>query len=215
MSSAYIRTVISQSTEPHAASSLLHAIFASAKDSVLTDILSDANNGAQVIGKMLAISSITPDDKKMCHEACRRVLPSIKASSTPPYRVLLEAVGLPVPAGHMQNFGPRQPWNMAQPQFGYYPYHQPNSPASAGGLTPGMTPYGPMGQNLSPLLVAQNMPLGQPRNPSPKVGSPHTPLARQRGRLSPGSAMMSPGSDPFNPVSRRAQRASEPHLIIP
>ena len=203
------------------------------KDTILSDILSDANNGAQVIGKMLAISSLTSEDNQLCKEACRRVLPTIKASSTPPYRILLEAVGLPIPSGHMGGSsngfsgGPRQganaawhnnqptpprgpqvPQNVAGP-YGYYPYHQPNGSPALGGLTPGnLGAYGPMGQNLSPLLVAQNMPLGQTRNPSPKVGgdiggmSPHTPVARHRGRMSPNSQMLSPGSDPFNPVSR-------------
>ena len=181
---------------------------------------------------MLAISSLSTEDKKLCHEACRRVLPNIKASSTPPYRILLEAVGLPIPSGHMGSNGlsgaPRQTSNsspgwqhqsaqvgLAQqrgpqvPQgvpgaYGYYPYHQPNVSPALSGLTPGnLGAYGPMGQNLSPLLVAQNMPLGQTRNPSPKVGgmSPHTPIARHRGRMSPNSQMLSPGSDPFNPVS--------------
>ncbi|ORX35343.1 hypothetical protein BD324DRAFT_632481 [Kockovaella imperatae] len=219
LASLTVLRIISQTAEPHAASSLLHAIFTSAKDSVLLDILGDANNGAQVIGKMLAISTISAEDKSMCLEACRRVLPSIKAASTPPYRVLLEAVGLPIPSGHMgQSFAPRPVWGnqglpslpaqhqMPQhPAYGYYPaYHQPSpSPVSGGGLTPGgLTPYGTMGQNLSPLLVAQNMPL-QPRgNSSPKVNaSPRTPLNRHRGRLSPASQMMSPGSDPFNPFA--------------
>lgn len=142
-------------------------------------------------------------------EAVRRVLPNIKASTTPPYRMLLEAVGLPVPAGYVNDspFGrnPNPHWQpnrqqqqpqqqqQQQPQFGqtYYPYHQSVNDAgyqAVNGL-----------DNLSPLLIPQTMPLGQMRG-NPQTGkSPRTPTARQ-GRLSPGS-MMSPASDPFNPVS--------------
>lgn len=36
---------------------------------------------------------------------------------------------------------------------------------------------------------------------SPGGNSPRTPVPNYRGRLSPASQMMSPGSDPFNPVS--------------
>ena len=128
-------------------------------------------------------------------DAVRRVLPNIKPSSTPPYRLLYETVGLPLPAGHMGV----SPFNQAQGQGrgqvywpqGLYPYHQ-----TMGG-SPGYQP-----PNLSPLLIPQNMPLGQAvRTSSPNFnGSPRTPQPRHRGRMSPQSQMMSPGSDPFNPV---------------
>lgn len=197
--------VITQTTEPQASNNLVHAIFTSTNDQTLVEILSDANNGNQVIGKIIAVNTIAEDLKKQMVEAVRRVLPNIKASTTPPYRMLLEAVGLPVPAGYVTDspFGrnpnphwqPNRQQQQQQQQFGqtYYPYHQSVNDAGGYQAVNGL-------DNLSPLLIPQTMPLGQMRgNPQPGK-SPRTPSARQ-GRLSPGS-MMSPASDPFNPVSQ-------------
>lgn len=216
------RTVITQTTETSAAATLINAIFASTSDAVLTEVLSDANNGNQVIGKIIAISTLPAEEKEMMIAATRRVLPGVKASSTPPYRLLLEAVGLPVPTGPM-NASPYGGRGWQQPRHHSHPGHSPQNVPQ--GMSPGYgygypayhhlphggspTPppgvnYSQMGQNLSPLLVPQNMSLGHSmRNgsPGPNMGSPRTPQARQRGRLSPGAHMMSPGSDPFNPVS--------------
>lgn len=191
--------VITQTTEPQASTNLVQAIFTSTNDQTLVEILSDANNGNQVIGKIIAVNTIAEDQKKQMVEAVRRVLPNIKASTTPPYRMLLEAVGLPVPAGYASAspFG-RNPTPQWQPnrqqQFGqtYYPYQPVNGASyqAVNGLG-----------NLSPLLIPQTMPLGQMRgNPQPGK-SPRTPAARQ-GRLSSPGSMMSPASDPFNPVSQ-------------
>lgn len=194
--------VITQTSEPVASSSIVSSIFTSLNDATLTEVLSDANNGSQVIGKILAISSLSPDDRSTMTETVRRVLPTIKASSTPPYRLLLEAVGLPVPAGHIgaspfnQTPGQGQWRGQGYQQQSFYPYHQPMSGSP-----------GYQNQNLSPLLIPQNMPIGQSMragSPNPNVnpnGSPRTPQPRHRGRMSPQSQMMSPGSDPFNPVS--------------
>ncbi|WWC66747.1 uncharacterized protein I206_100652 [Kwoniella pini CBS 10737] len=226
LASLTVLRVISQNTEPAAANNLIHAIFTSTNDQTLIEILSDANNGSQVIGKILATNTIPQERKSELVEIVRRVLPGIKASNTPPYRLLLEAVGLPVPAGYINNaspFGGRnhnhhngnnhqnqipQGWGHAQQSFGmgaqqaFYGHH----PVSY------QQPY-PVNSmnNLSPLLIPQNMPLGQSMrngnspNSTPNANkSPRTPMARfgmgQGGRMSPGS-MMSPGSDPFNPFA--------------
>jgi protein JSN1 len=198
-------SVITQTSEPAASSTLISAIFISPNDQTLLEILSDANNGSQVIGKILAISTLPKDEKDKMIEAVRRALPSIKASSTPPYRLLLEVVGLPVPAGSINSspFGRSggQGWSaQAQAQgqlggMGYYPYQQP--------IAAGSGPYGglPVNPGLSPLLIPIGGGPARPGSPNPN-GSPRTPQPRQRGRLSPGSQMMSPGSDPFNPVSQ-------------
>lgn len=199
--------VITQTTEPQASTNLVQAIFTSTNDQTLIEILSDANNGNQVIGKIIAVNTIAEDQKKQMVEAVRRVLPNIKASTTPPYRMLLEAVGLPVPAGYVSGspFGrnPTPQWQPNRPQQfsqAYYPYHQPVNGASYQAVN-GLG-------NLSPLLIPQTMPLGQMRgNPQPGK-SPRTPAARQ-GRLSSPGSMMSPASDPFNPVS---QFVLESHL---
>ncbi|KIR68730.1 pumilio domain-containing protein c [Cryptococcus bacillisporus CA1873] len=205
LASLTVLRIITQTTEPQASTNLVQAIFTSTNDQTLVEILSDANNGNQVIGKIIAVNTIAEDLKKQMVEAVRRVLPNIKASTTPPYRMLLEAVGLPVPAGYVTDspFGrnPNPHWQpnrqqqqqQQQPQFGqtYYPYHQSVNDAgyqAVNGL-----------DNLSPLLIPQTMPLGQMRGNHQQGKSPRTPTARQ-GRLSPGS-MMSPASDPFNPFA--------------
>lgn len=165
----------------------------------------DANNGVQVIGKILAISSMEEKQKQSMVDAVRRVLPDIKASSAPPYRQLLEAVGLPVPSGSQGNMGGYgrqggQGWmndrrgsyqaGGRQPQaMGYYGYQQPGAYGGLGGTA---------------LLAASGMGVnGGARLGSPAIeGSPRTPQPRFMGRLSPAAHMMSPASDPFNPVSR-------------
>lgn len=163
-----------------------------------------------MIGKVIATPRLPEEDKDLMVSAVRRVLPSIssiKASNTAPYRLLFEAVGLPVPAGSIgaSTFGPspvNRGWqgypNQAQPQ-GYYGYSVP----MAG--SPGYS-AGPNTANLGQLLIPHNMPLGHGMrggmHGSPTSNqSPRTPKSRQLGRLSPASQMMSPGSDPFNPVS--------------
>ncbi|WWD16333.1 hypothetical protein CI109_100759 [Kwoniella shandongensis] len=227
LASLTVLRIITQTSEPAASTNLVQSIFTSTNDQTLTEILSDTNNGSQVIGKILAVNTIAQDQKTKMIETVRRVLPTIKASNTPPYRMLLEAVGLPVPAGYIGNnspFGrPQQQANWSpqhhQPQhhqqsFGqqFYPYHQPvnGSPVNPGFPGGNGIPVGQVGGALSPLMIPQNMPLGQsmrggpggPGGGSPNVGkSPRTPLARQQGRMSPGSSMMSPGSDPFNPFA--------------
>ncbi|TYJ58189.1 hypothetical protein B9479_001013 [Cryptococcus floricola] len=204
LASLTVLRIITQTTEPAASSNLVRSIFTSTNDQTLIEILTDANNGNQVIGKIIAVNTIEEEQKKEMIEAVRRVLPNIKASSTPPYRMLLEAVGLPVPAGYMSgspfgrsgtpnwqgnNRGQQQQQPQAYGQNSYY-----NQPMGATGYVNGM------GGNLSPLLIPQNMPLGQLRG-SPGMGkSPRTPVARQGGRMSPAS-MMSPASDPFNPFA--------------
>jgi protein JSN1 len=159
---------------------------------ILTEILSDASNGSQVIAKILAVNSIPAEDKPGLLNAVRRVLPNIKAANSPPYRRLLEEVGLPVPAGPTYPRPQHVPW---QQSFGV-PYGQPMM------ANPGFPQ--PLGGGLTPLLVPQNMSLGHALRGggSPTAnGTPRTPQQRARGRMSPVSQMMSPGSDPFNPVS--------------
>ncbi|WRT63890.1 uncharacterized protein IL334_000816 [Kwoniella shivajii] len=214
LASLTVLRVMTQTTEPIAANNLIQSIFISNNDQTLIEILSDANNGSQVIGKILAINNIPQDQKAQMTETVRKVLPGIKASNTPPYRMLLEAVGLPVPAGYINNsspFGrPQQPnGGMWQQSFGMSAQQ-----AFYGGGNGYQQPYPSMAtmNNLSPLLIPQNMPLGHSMrggspNSTPNANhSPRTPIARfsagpnGMGRMSPNS-MMSPGSDPFNPFA--------------
>ena len=160
-------------------------------------------------------------------EAIRRVMPEIKASSTPPYRHLLEAAGLPVstssgppvvpfhPHGQnaQQGFGPGGRGGWGRKGSGYGHAH---SSMGMAGYAPGSVQggYGYASEvgmqqqygGLPPIMIppmngggggGQGQPPGQRR----ATDSPRTPIGRQRGRMSPGpSQMMSPGSDPFNPV---------------
>ncbi|WWC85976.1 uncharacterized protein L201_000847 [Kwoniella dendrophila CBS 6074] len=219
LASLTVLRVISQNSEPAAANNLLQAIFTSTNDQTLIEILSDANNGSQVIGKILAINTVPQEQKTQMVETVRKVLPGIKASNTPPYRMLLEAVGLPVPAGYIANsspFGRSQqmpvPQGWQQQSFGM---GAQQAFYGNGGMNGGyQQPYPSMTamNTLSPLLIPQNMPLGQSMrggnspNSTPNGNkSPRTPMARFSngmggGRMSPGS-MMSPGSDPFNPFA--------------
>ena len=204
--------VMTQTSESTASSSLVASIFNSPNDTTLTEILSDANNGCQVIGKILAISTLSADDRKMMVDSVRRVLPNIKACNTPPYRLLLEAVGLPIPAGHITSspfgqglaLGADQTRGMRPWHQGFYPYQQPMDGSP-----------GYQHQSLSPLLIPQNMPLGHsmragsPNSNFSHNGSPRTPQPSHRGRMSPQSMMMSPGSDPFNPVNTIRRTCSE------
>ncbi len=150
------------------------------------------------------MANLNATDKETILSSVRRVLPAIKASSTPPYRRLLEEVGLPVPpmtnaySPVRQQYQPNSNWSTSPnhfslPQQGggsYNPYGQPPS-----GI-PGIYANG----NLSPLLMPQNMSLGQAMRGGGSTKGPRTPQTAQRGRLSPASQMMSPASDPFNPV---------------
>lgn len=170
----------------------------------------------------MAISSLTASDKTMMTEAAKRVLPNIKASCTPPYRTLLENVGLPVPAGPVRAspLGHRNQWPQTQhqqqyqqglPQHQNYPYggfsQQQQHPHPFYHHQPMMQQQG---MNLSPLLVPQNMALGQMRGgqdmsspdpnltPTPGKDS-NTPVPHPRARMG-NHTLMSPTSDPFNPV---------------
>lgn len=211
LASLTVLRIINQTTEAAAAQTLLSTIFHSPGDMILTEILSDASNGSQVIAKILAVQSIPSEDKPGLLNAVRRVLPNIKAANSPPYRRLLEEVGLPVPAGPTYPRPQHVPW---QQSFQVPPYGQPML------ANPGFPQ--PLGGGLTPLLVPQNMSLGHAiRATSPNAnGSPRTPQQRSRGRMSPVSQMMSPGSDPFNPVSRpspiRADRQfASPSIDLP
>ncbi|GMK59629.1 hypothetical protein CspeluHIS016_0802350 [Cutaneotrichosporon spelunceum] len=192
LASLTVLRIVNQTTEPAAAHTLLSTIFHSPGDMILTEILSDASNGSQVIAKILAVNSIPTEDKPGLLNAVRRVLPNIKAANSPPYRRLLEEVGLPVPAGPTYPRPQHVPW---QQSFGV-PYGQPMM------ANPGFPQ--PLGGGLTPLLVPQTMSLGHALRGGgspPANGTPRTPQQLARGRMSPGSQMMSPGSDPFNPFA--------------
>ncbi|KAL7420080.1 hypothetical protein Q5752_005045 [Cryptotrichosporon argae] len=210
LASLTVLRIVSQPAEPSAAAILVQAMFQSPADGVLTEVLSDASNGSQVIGKILNVNTLPADQLSSMRDAVRRVLPNIKGTQTPPYRRLLEDLGLPVPAmpPHQPHAQQYRPWYQVQPGMGGVPGMQALSGVNGNyGLAAPPMPgygqplYGMPNPGLSPLMVPHNMPLGQMRAASPSLtASPRTPVARQRGRLSPAS-MLSPGSDPFNPFA--------------
>jgi protein JSN1 len=196
LASLTVLRIINQTSEPTAATTLLTTIFHSPSDQTLTEILSDASNGSQVIGKLLAVQSIPKDDKPALLDAVRRVLPNIKAASTPPYRRLLEEVGLPIPAGGSHSYTRAQPTSAAQWQQSF------QMPAYGQMPNPGFPqPLGVAGTGMAPLLIPQGGAMGmREAGAAGVVGGQTRAQTLARGRMSP-IGMLSPGSDPFNPFA--------------
>lgn len=170
LASLTVLRIINQTTEAGAATTLLQTIFHSPEDEVLSEILSDASNGSQVIGKILAVSTIPKDEKPALLEAVRRVLPSIKAAGTPPYRRLLEEVGLPIPQYRYYPYAPDPllvPQNM--PVHPRTPQQQSRGRMSPQMMSPGSDPFNPF---ASPSIDVPFMrqPLGYDQALNPGLG---------------------------------------------
>jgi protein JSN1 len=186
---------------------MVRTLFFSNNDEVLREVLWDAPNGSQVISKIMVNTSLDQADKPAMVEATRRVLLSMTASNTSPYRRLMEEVGLPITAAPMNSPNRYQPRNNApyplpgygNGVYGMNPYNAPHLAHLGGPQMGGFMQPGHQG-SLSPLMIPGGMSFGQALGGN-MAGSPIpvTPSPRPMG--SPHSQMMSPGSDPFNPVS--------------
>jgi protein JSN1 len=217
--------VVNQKNEPDAAKTMLDAIFRSQNDQTLRDILQDQVHGVHAISKIVCSDVIIPpEDKNEILAAVKRALEDMRNVAGLSYKRLLEECGLPVPTapasgggrypgqrrdgGHRQrdgnqntggngNYQPRGYVNNNAPQIhGYDSYNmmpdlsQMMSSMQAFQLGQGMT------GSLSPLLANQHSfgqvmnPALRPLSPTPTIGSFATPHAQ----------LMSPNSDPFNPV---------------
>jgi protein JSN1 len=182
---------------------MVKTLFFSPNDEVLREVLWDAPNGSQVISKIMVNTSLDQTDKSAMIEATRRVLMSMNASNTSPYRRLMEEVGLPITANPMASpnrFVPRGPYPM-QPYpngaYGLNPYGTPPHLAHlASSPMNGFMQPGPQSGSLSPLMIPGGMSFGRALGGNDPA--PATPSPRPMG--SPHGQMMSPASDPFNPV---------------
>lgn len=241
LASLTVLRIISQNSEPSASLALTAAIFESAQDTTLFEVLQDANNGPNVISKILAVSSVTTMTKDIMYEAVKRVLPMIKASVTPPYRSLLEMVGLPVPAapvnGHMGYRAPSrgswsgspgpsysaafagQPGQAAYPAYGQPPYYaMPN--LNGFGLG-GAMGYGGLGAQgaaaLSPLLMPHNLPLGaSSRGPDRRDSSSSLGGGgRGRGQMGLGRMHPAPPTQMMSPASDPFNPFASPSIDFP
>lgn len=100
MASNTVLRIVNQKTEPEASAHIVHALFFSSNDQVLTDVLGDQVNGVSVVHKILQSPFVDPAQKPSLLEVTKHVLIELKVTSSQAYRRLIEEVGLPVP-----NFG--------------------------------------------------------------------------------------------------------------
>lgn len=246
--------VVNQKEEPEAVKVVLDAIFKSAGDQVLHEILQDQVHGSHTISKIVCGDVVGPEQKEELIQITRRVLESMKNTNGYAYRKLLEVCGLPIPTsaapplqgsqnarfggrnspgggrgGHasMNRFSNGPGYSMPSgngmysnpgmmppsPMMSSHPHMSsaPGNPndvnslissiqafqlgqgmVNSGGLNPAlMMSSGHIGgmQGSFGQALNSNAPLGM--SPTPTIGSFPTPHA----------SMMSPNSDPFNPVS--------------
>ncbi len=228
---------------------------------MLHEILQDQVHGCHTVAKIVTGVVLPADDKSEYIEACKRVLSTMRVSSSLAYRKLLEVCGLPITSGppggggNSRYQGPGANANGRSPNapprsgsaypsglgrggyrsqhssgpgsgpgpshaHGYHP--EPAYPsaqemamnsmmnsmqafqlgqgmANQGGLSPIVIP-GPgqglgaghgQGQSFGQMIQGHGGLSPAPMSPTPTLGSFATPHA----------SMMSPNSDPFNPVS--------------
>ncbi|QRV86681.1 RNA recognition motif protein [Ceratobasidium sp. AG-Ba] len=203
LASLTVLRIVNQRTEPDASQQIVHALFNSPGDHVLTDVLGDQVNGVSVVHKILTSPFLDPNDRPGFLEATKRVLIDLKVTVTQAYRRLIEEVGLPLP-----NFQPAFAQPMPQPakkNSGPMPYGMPTMPAGyqqGDGLATmmqalqlqtqqqGVVPGGQGGLQINPAYA-------NPSAPSPMAGPP--------SGTSP--ATFSPTNDPFNPFARSPEMA--------
>lgn len=196
LASLTVLRIVNQKFEPSASTQIVHALFFSAGDHVLTDVLGDQVNGVAVVHKILTSPFIDPHERPSYLEATKRVLIELKVIATQAYRRLIEEVGLPVP-----NFQPSYSTNIPQPT-------KPKAPSQGYGM-PGL-PSGYASasndQNLASMMAALQM--GGQSHMTPQQSAPPQlqidpgyGQSNGRGRASNPASTFSPNSDPFNPFS--------------
>lgn len=204
LASLTVLRIVNQRTEPEASQQIVHALFNSTGDHVLTDVLGDQVNGVSVVHKILISPFLDPNERPGFLEATKRVLIDLKVTVTQAYRRLIEEVGLPLP-----NFQPAFAQPMPQPakkNSGPGPYGMPGVPAG----------YPPQGDGLATMMQALQLqsqqqgmgPGGQSGlqiNPAYANPSAPSPMAGPPSGTSP--ATFSPTSDPFNPFARSPEMA--------
>ncbi|KAG8721345.1 hypothetical protein FRC08_013890 [Ceratobasidium sp. 394] len=198
LASLTVLRIVNQRIEPEASQQIVHALFNSTGDHVLTDVLGDQVNGVSVVHKILISPFLDPAERPGFLEATKRVLIDLKVTVTQAYRRLIEEVGLPLP-----NFQPAFAQPMPQPakkNSGPTPYGMPGVPAG----------YQQQGDGLATMMQALQLQAQQGAGPGNQGGlqinpayanpSAPSPMAGPPSGTSP--ATFSPTNDPFNPFAR-------------
>ncbi|KAG9126372.1 hypothetical protein FRC07_003678 [Ceratobasidium sp. 392] len=201
LASLTVLRIVNQRIEPEASQQIVHALFNSTGDHVLTDVLGDQVNGVSVVHKILISPFLDPAERPGFLEATKRVLIDLKVTVTQAYRRLIEEVGLPLP-----NFQPAFAQPMPQPakkNSGPTPYGMPGVGVPGG--------FQQQGDGLATMMQALQLqaqqqgvgPSGQGGlqiNPAYANPSAPSPMAGPPSGTSP--ATFSPTNDPFNPFAR-------------
>jgi protein JSN1 len=189
--------IVNQKVEPDASKQIVHALFFSQGDHVLTDVLGDQVNGVAVVHKILQSQFLDPAERPSFLEATKRVLIDLKVTSTQAYRRLIEECGLPVP-----NFPPS-----ASPAGKKGGSHTPNQY----GMSPGgfQTPD----QALTSMMQSLQMGVGSGSPSLNSLGIPQVtpPQLQINPNYTPNqqpTTTFSPSTDPFNPFALRSPEAS-------
>jgi protein JSN1 len=198
LASLTVLRIVNQKIEPDASSQVVDALFSSAGDHVLTDVLGDQVNGVAVVHKILTSPFIDPIEKGNYVEATKRVLIELKVIATQAYRRLIEEVGLPVP-----NFQPTYTTNVPQPG-------KKLAVQSSFGM-PGLpSGYPSNDQGLASMMAALQMGGQNPQSGPPQLHiDPNYSQNNTRSRVTNPSTF-SPSSDPFNPFALRSPEAGSP-----
>ncbi|CAK5277479.1 unnamed protein product [Mycena citricolor] len=193
LASLTVLRIVNQKIEPDASTEIVEALFSSAGDHVLADVLGDQVNGVSVVHKILTSPFIDPILKNNYIEATKRVLIELKVIATQAYRRLIEEVGLPVP-----NFQPT--YSAAVPGNG-----KNKSAANNGYGVPGLpSGYPSNDQGLASMMAAlqmggQNSQAGPAQlQIDPSYASPNAP--RRTNSTGPGYS-----PDLFSPFGGRGE----------
>jgi protein JSN1 len=199
LASLTVLRIVNQRIEPEASQQIVHSLFNSTGDHVLTDVLGDQVNGVSVVHKILISPFLDPAERPGFLEATKRVLIDLKVTVTQAYRRLIEEVGLPLP-----NFQPAFAQPMPQPA------KKNNGPGGPYGMPGVPAGYQQQGDGLATMMQALQLqaqqqgagPNGQGLqiNPAYASSSMPSPMAGPPSGTSP--ATFSPTNDPFNPFAR-------------
>lgn len=205
LASLTVLRIVNQRIEPEASHQIVHSLFNSTGDHVLTDVLGDQVNGVSVVHKILISPFLDPAERPSFLEATKRVLIDLKVTVTQAYRRLIEEVGLPLP-----NFQPAFAQPMPQP------VKKGSAPGAPYGM-PGMpTGYPQQGDGLATMMQALQLQAQQqgagPNNQgglqiNPAYGNQSIPNGMGGPPSGTSPATFSPTNDPFNPFARSPEMA--------
>lgn len=100
LASQTVLRIVNQRLEPEAAHSLLDALFNSANDGILEEVLSEKVHGSQFVTHVLSAQELEPDRRERYAEQTRRIVLQHHYTSVPAYRKLVEDLGLQFTPNH-------------------------------------------------------------------------------------------------------------------